>query len=298
MKHDQNHDDEHQPQDAQKRHRFKRTKKLQRKIAERFDLRKALFILPNAFTCSSIFCGLYAILLATHDPSTTELLPGLRGADQAFYQSALAIFFAGFFDLFDGRVARMTKTQSEFGVQMDSLADAISFGVAPAVLVYKWALQPLGVWGLFVSFSIAACGTIRLARFNVLAAREEGSSDHFLGLPIPLSAAMIVSLVIAQQKLLGTEVEGAISVCALVAVLCYLMVSNVRYRTFKNVNFRKTSTALLATLILAAGGVIAVFIHPAAALVVLIGSYIASGLIEEVLFFSKRRAERLGEQNV
>src|SRR3954471_22167882 len=120
-------------------------------------IRKLMFVLPNLFTVTSIFCGFYAITLCAGEASPSQL-----------YQAALAIFFAMFFDGFDGRVARLTKTQSEFGVELDSLADVMSFGVAPGLLMYKWALAPLGFWGLFASFSFAACGAMRLARFNVL----------------------------------------------------------------------------------------------------------------------------------
>ena len=104
-------------------------------------LRKMMFVLPNLFTVTSIFCGFYALTLSSGEATPSQL-----------YQAALAVFFAMFFDGFDGRVARLTRTQSQFGVELDSLADVISFGVAPAVLVFRWALQPLGFAGIFVSF--------------------------------------------------------------------------------------------------------------------------------------------------
>lgn len=274
--------DEPQKPRASWRRRLKRPRRdgAQRRRRLPFDLKKALFILPNAFTVSSIFCGLWAILEAT-----------TGGDELALYQAGLAIFFAGFFDMFDGRVARLTRTQSEFGVQMDSLADVISFGVAPSVLVYKWALQPLGLLGKLIAFSFAACGAIRLARFNVLAARGEGSSRYFVGLPIPMSAAMVVALVIAHHFTIATEVQAHYSVLFLVAVLCYLMVSNVRYRTFKD--FRPTAkTVPIVVLIVAAGFAVAFLVHPSAAVVLFIGGYIFEGLLEEVVFFKKRRAER------
>src|SRR5260221_10203387 len=123
-------------------------------------LRKLLFVLPNLFTVSSIFCGFYAATLCTGEASPAQL-----------YQAALAIFFGIFFDGFDGRVARLTKTQSQFGMELDSLADVITFGAAPALVVYRWALQPLGIAGIFIAFLFAACGALRLPRFNVLAVR-------------------------------------------------------------------------------------------------------------------------------
>lgn len=249
-----------------------------------FELRKALFILPNAFTVSSIFCGFYAILQATSDDA---------GLGIALYQSALAIFFAGFFDMFDGRVARLTRTQSDFGVQMDSLADVISFGVAPGVLVYKWALQPLGTFGMFAAFAFSACGAIRLARFNVLAARGEGSSRYFVGLPIPVAAAMLVALVIAHHFTLATKVQAHGSVLTLVLVLCYLMVSNIRYRTFKDFRPTVRSVPVLALLAMA-GAATAWWVHPSATLVLFIGGFIFWGLIENVLRYPRERHRRQG----
>src|SRR5687767_10369159 len=147
-----------------------------------------MFVISNLFTITSIFCGFYALTLCAGDATPAQL-----------YQAALAIFFAFFFDGFDGRVARLTKTQSQFGVELDSLADVISFGAAPAILVYKWALAPLGFFGIFVSFCFAACGALRLARFNVMAQRSShsGPSRFFTGLPIPLAAIAIISMVVA-----------------------------------------------------------------------------------------------------
>lgn len=246
-----------------------------------FDLRKALFILPNAFTVSSIFCGLYAILEATHHAAPDE-------GTKHLFQAAVAIFFAGFFDMFDGRVARMTRTQSDFGVQMDSLADAISFGVAPAVLVYKWGLQELGLMGKFFAFAYAACGVIRLARFNVLAARGEGSSRYFIGLPIPVAAAMLVSLVIAHHRAFNVPVQRHIDVLTLVIVLSYLMVSNVRYRTFKD--FRPSVRSVPILLALAGAGIgITVVWRASVTVVAAVGLYIFYGLLEEVMFYRARK---------
>lgn len=251
-----------------------------------FDLKKALFILPNAFTVSSIFCGFYAILQAT-----TEEAAGL-----SLYQAALAIFFAGFFDMFDGRVARLTRTQSDFGVQMDSLADVISFGVAPGILVYKWALQPLGPLGMLAAFAFTAAGAIRLARFNVLAQRGQGSSRWFVGLPIPVAAAMLVALVVAHHFTLGAEVEAHWSVFTLVLVLCYLMVSNIRYRTFKD--FRPSAKSLPVLLLLGVVGVTtAVVVHASATVVVFIGGFIFWGLVENVLRYPGERRRMREERD-
>src|SRR2546422_6928555 len=156
----------------------------------RANLRKLMFVLPNLFTVSSIFCGVYSITLSAGEPSGDN-----------FYRAAVAIFFGSFFDAFDGRVARLTQTQSEFGVELDSLADVITFGVAPAILVYKWALAGIGTPGIAICSIYAACGAIRLARFNVLAHAESGTQRYFVGLPIPLAAGMLVALGIALNDL-------------------------------------------------------------------------------------------------
>src|SRR5258707_2003519 len=145
----------------------------------RVNLRKLMFVLPNLFTVSSIFCGVYSITLAAGESTGDN-----------FYRAAVAIFFGSFFDAFDGRVARLTRTQSEFGVELDSLADVISFGVAPAILVYKWALAGMGITGIIIASIYAACGAIRLARFNGLSHPESGSPRYFVGLPIPLAAGI------------------------------------------------------------------------------------------------------------
>ena len=147
---------------------------------KKVDLRRSLFILPNLFTLSSVLCGFYAVLVCG----------GPNATDDDYYRAALLIVFAMFFDTIDGRVARLTKTQSAIGVQLDSLADVISFGVATGVLVYRWSLHKLGAAGIAIAFGYVACGTIRLARFNVLAVEESGApkkpGKYILGLPIPV----------------------------------------------------------------------------------------------------------------
>ena len=242
------------------------------------NLRKAMFVLPNLFTCSSIFLGFYAMTLCAGDASPSEL-----------NQAALAIFFAIFFDAFDGRVARMTKTQSAFGVELDSLADVISFGAAPALLVYKWALAPLGFVGFFLSCSFAACGALRLARFNVLAQRgDKGPTRFFVGLPIPLAAGTIVSIVIAQYRAFGSvsDLPTRISIAAVVALLSFLMVSTIRYRTFKDVHLSRRSLAMFA--LFCAGGVaVGMATRASFVMVVYMGAYIVMGLAEWVISRSR-----------
>jgi CDP-diacylglycerol---serine O-phosphatidyltransferase len=239
------------------------------------NLRKAMFVLPNLFTVSSIFLGFYSMTLSAGDATPEQL-----------YRAALAIFFAIFFDMFDGRVARMTRTQSDFGVQLDSLADVVSFGAAPALLVYKWALAPLGFLGLFLAFSFAACGALRLARFNVLAARgDKASHRFFVGLPIPLAAGALVSVVIAHYRAFGsaTTAESRAPIAVGVGLLAFLMVSTVRYRTFKDV---RLSARSVATFAFVAAAAIAIGIATRASFVLLVfaGAYILMGLVESIFF--------------
>jgi CDP-diacylglycerol--serine O-phosphatidyltransferase len=238
------------------------------------NLRKAMFVLPNLFTVSSILLGFYALTLCAGEATPLQL-----------YQAALAIFFAMFFDAFDGRVARMTRTQSEFGVQLDSLADVVSFGAAPALLVYKWALAPLGFVGFFVAFAFAACGALRLARFNVLAARgDKGSSRFFVGLPIPLAAGTLVALVIAHYREFGSETTAATRapIALVVALLAFLMVSTVRYRTFKDVHLSARSLSIFAFLTLA-GVAVGLATRASFVLVVYTAAYITFGIAESLL---------------
>ena len=247
------------------------------------NLRKAMFVLPNLFTVSSIFLGFYALVLCAGDATPQQL-----------YQAALAIFFAMFFDAFDGRVARMTKTQSDFGVQLDSLADVVSFGAAPALLVYKWALAPLGFVGFFVSFAFAACGALRLARFNVLAQRgDKGSSLFFVGLPIPLAAGTIVALVIAHYREFGaaTDATTRVPIALVVVLLSFLMVSTIRYRTFKDLHLSPRSLGAFA--FLTVGGVaIGIATRASFVLVVYMAVYIMMGIAEALLARARPRARK------
>jgi len=248
-------------------------------------LRQLMFVLPNLFTVSSIFCGFYALTLCAGEAAPAHL-----------YQAALAIFFGIFFDGFDGRVARLTKTQSQFGMELDSLADVITFGVAPGMLMWRWALQPLGFWGIFISFLFCACGALRLARFNVLAQNSAhgGSGSFFVGLPIPLAAGVVISMVIAWHGAKGPVVvpEGAhVPVAVVVVFLALLMVSTVRYRTFKDLRLSRKS-ALVFMFVLAAGVVIATQLHPAWVLVAYFSAYLVFGLGESAVLLGRYVKQR------
>lgn len=256
----------------------------------RVDLKKTLFILPNLFTCSAIFCGFYSIVVSTAS-GTEEASAGA----EAFTRASMLIVFAMFFDVIDGRVARLTKTQSAFGVQIDSLADVVSFGVAPAILVYRWSLHSLGTLGLFASFAFVACGAIRLARFNVLAAGPSGApkkpSKYIVGLPIPGAAGLLVSLIVANFSMTGTPQASPQLVLAVMALLSFFMVSTVPFRSFKDVKPSWRSFLLVASIV-GASAFVALRFHASFALVCLLVGYVLLAVVEG-LFELSRKAARL-----
>lgn len=235
-----------------------------------------MFILPNLFTVSSIFCGFYGAVTAA----------GATGPDD-LYRACIAILFAMVFDSVDGRVARLTRTQSDFGVQMDSLADVISFGAAPALVAWHWGLDAFGTVGLLACFVYTACGAIRLARFNVMAAAESGPSSYFLGLPIPAAAGLLVATIIASiqagRTLEGGEVWAPLGMVA----LGLLMVSNIRFPTFKAT--KMTRRAFVGLMVVFGSVVVlAVQVRPSFAIVTLMGSYLALGLAGEAARLVRR----------
>jgi CDP-diacylglycerol--serine O-phosphatidyltransferase len=247
------------------------------------NLRKTFFILPNLFTLSSVFCGFFAITLCATQPDIEGL-----------YQAAIAICFAFFFDLADGRVARLTRSQSALGLQLDSLADVVSFGVAPALLVYRWGLTHFGRGGIFIAFLYCGAGALRLARFNVLAMQHDaGKPGKFIiGLPVPAAASVLVSIVVLNHQLGGSFVDvGQPALALLLVVLSYLMVSRIRFRSFKDLRLsRRTVTGGLAILAFMAMALMA-RLHSAFIFVVLMAAYLGLGLAEEVLFYRRRREE-------
>jgi CDP-diacylglycerol--serine O-phosphatidyltransferase len=249
------------------------------------NLRKTFFILPNLFTLSSVFCGFFAITLCAGPTSIDSL-----------YQAAIAICFAFFFDLADGRVARLTKTQSALGMELDSLADVISFGAAPALLVYKWGLTSFGLAGVFIAFVYCGAGALRLARFNVLSMQKDSSKPgkYIIGLPVPVAASVLVSIVVLNHQLGGSFVRaGQASVAVLVLVLSYLMVSRIRFRSFKDLRFTKRTIAGGIIILAFTGLALMSKMHSAFIFVALMAMYLALGLLEEIIFYRRRREEEL-----
>ena len=248
------------------------------------NLRRTYFILPNLFTLSSVFCGFFALALCSGDARVEQL-----------YQAALAICFGFFFDTFDGRVARLTKTQSALGLQLDSLADVITFGAAPAMLVFKWGLTRFGLWGIFVAFLFVAAGALRLARFNILSMQKEGPpGKYMLGLPIPAAAGVLVSLVVVHHKVGGNVVYAQGGIAALVIILSYLMISRVRFRSFKDVRVTRKSIAVVFLLV-TASIIISMKLRASFIFVFLMSAYLALGLSEELLLYAAEQRRRRRE---
>lgn len=203
--------------------------------------RRGVYLLPNLFTTGALFSGFYAVV---------------AGMNGQFEAAAIAIFVAMLLDGLDGRVARMTNTQSAFGAEYDSLADMVSFGVAPALVAYNWALVDLGKLGFFAAFVYAAGGALRLARFNT----QIGSVDkrYFIGLPSPAAAATVAGLVWFCYEF-QASVQGLEMLVALyVALAGVLMVSNTLYYSFKDVDFRGKVPFWILALIALAIGVISI----------------------------------------
>jgi CDP-diacylglycerol--serine O-phosphatidyltransferase len=194
---------------------------------------RGIYLLPNLFTTAALFCGFYAIVMAMND---------------RFEHAAWAIFVAMILDGLDGRIARLTNTQSEFGAQYDSLSDMVSFGAAPALVIYEWSLRGLGKAGWIAAFIYCAGAALRLARFNTNI--EVVDKRFFQGLPSPAAAAMVAGFVLMMTDL---EVSGRIQlpwVSLGIAVFAGLsMVSNVPFYSFKDVNFRKSVPFIVVFLI-------------------------------------------------
>ncbi|MBL4638889.1 MAG: CDP-diacylglycerol--serine O-phosphatidyltransferase [Proteobacteria bacterium] len=183
--------------------------------------KKGVYLLPNLFTTAALFSGFYAIVAAMN---------GL------FEQAAVAIFISMIFDGLDGRVARMTNTQSEFGAEYDSLADCLSFGAAPALVSYAWSLSHLGKVGWMIGFIYMACAALRLARFNVQI--DTADKRYFTGLPSPAAAAVVAGMVWAANDL-GIKGEDVSILAAIVtAFAAIMMVSNVKYSSFKEFDLK------------------------------------------------------------
>jgi CDP-diacylglycerol---serine O-phosphatidyltransferase len=193
-----------------------------KQFRKKIPYKKGIFILPSLLTLTSIFLAFYAIIAAIRG----EFVPG-----------AALILAAGFFDGIDGKVARLTNTTTRFGLELDSLADVIAFGVAPALLSFQWALTDYNRYGWVTAFLFTACGALRLARFNV----QSGTIDatRFNGLPIPAAAAMVATTVLFFHKLEISPHDYKLPILLLVITLAIFMVSSIKFHAFKDLTFAK-----------------------------------------------------------
>jgi CDP-diacylglycerol---serine O-phosphatidyltransferase len=222
--------------------------------------RRGVYILPSLFTLGNMFCGYICIVYA------------MRGD----YESAAPfVGFAFLLDALDGRIARLTGSESAFGIEFDSLADVISFGLAPAVLAYAWGLSPLGRLGLAAGFLYVSAAAMRLARFNI----QTGTGldkRYFVGMPSPPAAGVVAATVYAYPWGLY-DYRAALPALAVVLVPAALMVSTIRFRSFKT--FDLQSRRPYSVLILIAAAIVAIWAHPRAVLVVMAYTYLASAFI-------------------
>jgi CDP-diacylglycerol--serine O-phosphatidyltransferase len=277
---------------------------------ERRGIKKGLYLIPSAFTAANISMGFFAIMAALRGFQLVDEgnAGALARAAEHFDNAAKAICWALLFDMLDGRIARMTKTTTEIGVQFDSIADVLTFGIAPAVLAYAWGYGSAlaeGSWahklGWFLSFMYLMCGAFRLARFNVQAARPrilaEGvakvDKKNFIGLPIPPAAALIAAIIhFSPMPLLQYEPRYSHLysglMMALVGCLGALMVSTLRYSSFKTVGTRRGS-ARLAILLIAAVGML-IYLFSEYVLLILVSFYVLHGLLLRLGTLFRRRS--------
>lgn len=226
-----------------------------------------IYVLPNLMTTGNLFCGFFAVIHAMK-------------AD--FLMAAYAIVAAAVFDQLDGRLARLTRSTSKFGAEYDSLCDLVSFGMAPAILLYQWSLSPFGRLGWIVCFLFTACGALRLARFNVQANVVE--KNYFQGLPIPMAAGIVASSVLAFQDL-EWESMGSIVLLVMTVLLAFVMVSNFRYRSFKDLDLKERMP--FRYLILGVAILVIVALRPEVMLFVLFMGYATLGAIFGVFKLGK-----------
>ncbi|HEY7113976.1 MAG TPA: CDP-diacylglycerol--serine O-phosphatidyltransferase [Thermoanaerobaculia bacterium] len=232
-------------------------------------LSRGLFVLPTLFTVGNLFCGYLSIWAS------------IRGTFEA---AAYLVIVAAVLDALDGRIARLTNSTSEFGEEYDSLADLVSFGVAPAVLAYSWGLSDFHRMGWMASFLFVVCGSMRLARFNIQT--KVVDKRYFVGLPIPAGAATIVTLVLATPDRLVSRVWMA-GLLVLTVLVSYLMISTIRYRSFKDLDLKRRWPGWILPVIALVFAVIAY--QPRVAFLAAALAFAASGPIGKLVGFLRRK---------
>ena len=238
--------------------------------------RRGIYLLPNLFTTAALFAGFYAIVMAMN---------------QRFDNAAVAIFFAMFFDAVDGRVARLTRTQSEFGAEYDSLSDMVCFGAAPALIMYEWALKDLGRFGWIAAFVYCAGAALRLARFNTNI--DVVDKRFFQGLPSPAAAALVTGFLwLAIDNKIPVDAYGMPWVAAFFTLYAGItMVSNVPFYSFKDINFRRSVPFAVVLLVVMAFALIS-FDPP----IVLFLLFVAYGMSGYAYWLWKKRRPRVPPQ--
>lgn len=230
--------------------------------------RKGIYLLPNLFTIGALFAGFYAIIAA------------MRGD---FESAPIAIFFAMVMDGLDGRIARLTNTSSKFGEEFDSLSDMVSFGVAPALVIFAWALGDLGKFGWSAAFIYVACAALRLARFNTQI--DNSDKNYFTGLASPAAAAIIASTVWVCHDLglVGSDLPGELSIVVglLTATVGLMMIANFPYYSFKGIDFRRRVPFVVMI------GLVFIFalitVHPPTVFLISSLVYALSGPVQQIL---------------
>jgi CDP-diacylglycerol---serine O-phosphatidyltransferase len=235
----------------------------------RYRLSRGLFILPTLFTVGNLFCGYLSVWCS------------IRGT---FETAAILIIAAAILDMLDGRIARLTNSASRFGEEYDSLADLVSFGVAPAVLAYSWGLADFHRLGWMASFIFVVCGSMRLARFNIQTRVTD--KKYFIGLPIPAAAGTIATLVLATPERLQSPFWMT-GLLVLTVILSYLMISTLKYRSFKDLDLRRQRRAWILPVIAVVFAVVAY--RPALTLLGLALLFAASGPIARVVSLIRDR---------
>jgi CDP-diacylglycerol--serine O-phosphatidyltransferase len=236
-------------------------------------MKKGIYILPNTLTLCGMFFGFFSILTS------------IKGN---FVLAAWAIFIAGVFDGLDGWVARLTHSTTRFGIELDSLSDLVAFGVAPSVLVYKWAIADFGRIGFAAAFLFTACGALRLARYNVQMGSTE--SKAFTGMPIPGAAGIVAALILFYDDTWKAVPEKNVFMLVLTVFLSILMVSTLRFHGLKEIDFRRRKPFWFLVAIVVA--IVAFVIHPPVALFLFAMIYLAWGIIENIyMVYSKRRKQ-------
>lgn len=241
-------------------------------------MKKGVYLLPTSLTLCSMFFGFYSILAS------------LKGN---YVHAAWAIMIATIFDGLDGWVARLTHTTTKFGIELDSLSDLVAFGVAPAVMLYKWGLFLYGRIGWAAAFLFMVCGALRLARYNIQMGSTE--SKAFTGMPIPGAAAVVATLVIFYREMWEKTPDKSYLILILTIFLSVLMVSTLRFHSAKELNLgkRKPFSILVGIVIVFAF----VVVHPQIALFLFAMLYLIGGIIENsILFYRKRK--RTGKAGV